>query len=439
MEAGKQAPNAWRVAVMLFLANCLNFYDRAIPGILTEPIRIEFGLQDTQLGLAAAAFTVVYAVVGIPIGRLADSRSRKVIMCVGLIVWSLFTGVNGLVWSFATFLVVRVAVGIGEASYSPAAVSMIGDLFPSAKRSRALALYWLALPVGLILAFFTTGKIVQAFGTWRAPFFVAVVPGFLLALCMLTIREPVRGGAEAAHAPQRPVGQPVRLLLGIRTLWWLTLAGIASNFSAYTAGSFITPLLQRYFALPLGQAAVNAGAILGLAGLAGLVGGGWAADKAHAQSERGRLLYGAVAVTAAAGMTWYALTLGTDAVTAFTAIFATGWVLQYQYYVCVYPAIQDVVEPRLRGIATALYFAALYLLGGAFGPVVVGVLSDRYARAAQVAAGAPDMAEPFRAIGLHGAMFLIPVALAATAAAMFAAAGTFRADAATMRRRMTEA
>ncbi len=434
----ERAASAWGVLLLLALANLFNFFDRAIPAIVAEPIRLAFGLNDLQLGLIAAAFTVVYAIAGVPLGRLADTGSRKAIMGVGLAAWSVFTGLNGFAWSFASILGLRMAVGIGEASCGPAAMSMVGDLFPSNRRSRAMGIYMLGLPAGLMLAFFTIGTIVSVFGTWRAPFFIAVVPGLLLALCFWFVREPDRGGADAAVAAATPIDHPLRRVLRIRTMWWIIASGIAANFSSYAANSFLVPLLMRYQGLKLEQAAGATGLIVGAAGLVGLTLGGWLADKIHQRSERGRLLFGAVCLAGAAAATFYALSLGRTDTAAFTAVFAAGWLLQYQYYTCVYPAIQDVVEPRLRGIAMALYFACLYLLGGAFGPVVVGALSDHYAKAAMLAAGADTIAPMFRAIGLHDAMYLIPVALFATAVTLILASVTFRRDADAMRRELTK-
>ena len=429
-----RAGGAWAVLVLLFLANMFNFFDRTIPAIIAEPVRLEFGLGDAQLGLVAAAFTVVYAIAGVPLARLADTGSRKIVMAVGLAVWSLATGLNGYAWSFASILVFRMAVGIGEASYGPAAMSMVGDLFPAGRRSRAMGIYMLGLPAGLMLAFFSVGAIVRATGSWRTPFFVAFAPGLVLALAFWFVREPRRGAADGAASLRPPIARPLRQVLRNRTVQWIIVSGVAANFSAYAANSFLVPLLQRYDGLPLARAAAVTGLIVGVAGLVGLTAGGWVADRIHRRSERGRLLFGAASMAAASLATWYALSLGRNATGVFTAVFAAGWLLQYQYYTCVYPAIQDVIEPRLRATAMAVYFACLYLLGGAFGPVVVGLLSDHYAHAAMLGAGATVVSPVFKAEGLHGAMYLIPVALMATAIALVFASLTFRSDAAAMRR-----
>jgi MFS family permease len=437
MAEAKQASNAWRVLAVLFLANLFNFFDRAIPAIVAEPLRKEFSLSDFQLGLIAGAFTVVYALAGIPLGRMADTGSRSKIMGWGLIVWSLFTAAAAGSWNFVTFLLTRVGVGIGEASYAPAANSLIGDLFPANKRSRAVGVFMLGLPIGLLLAFFTVGAMVRAFESWRAPFVIAMVPGLIIALFMFMIREPERGAADAGTSSQEPIANPIKKVLSIPTMWWIIVAGIAANFAAYATNTFMVPLMQRYFGLALEPAAIATGIIVGVTGLIGLLVGGWLADKAHQRSERGRLMLGAISLALSAVLTWYALTRFDDFdVTPFIGVFALGWLLQYFYYISLYPAIQDVVEPRLRATAVAVFFAALYLLGGAFGPMVMGYVSDIYANGAMLAEGATELNEFHRAAGLHGAFILVPISLAITAVAIFLASRTFPADARAMTEQM---
>ncbi len=308
VAVARQASNAWRVLAVLFLANLFNFFDRAVPAIVLEPMRKEWSLSDLQLGIISAAFTVVYAVAGIPLGRLADTRSRKTIMGLGLIVWSGFTAAGAAAGGFVSFLLTRIGVGIGEASYAPAATALIGDLFPANKRSRAMGIFMLGLPLGLLLAFFTVGAMVKAFGSWRAPFVIAMIPGLVIALLMFTIREPERGAAETHASSEAPIANPIRKVLGIRTMWWIILAGIAANFAAYATNAFMVPLMQRFFGLPLEMAAVSTGVIVGLTGLVGLTAGGWVGDRMHERSDRGRLVLGAVSLLLAAIATWFALT-----------------------------------------------------------------------------------------------------------------------------------
>ena len=126
------------ILFLLFLINLMNFFDRTIPAVVLEPIRKEFALDDTALGLLGASFTLIYAVAGIPLGYLADRFRRTGILAAGLTVWSVLTAASGLAWSFMSFFWIRLSVGVGEASCAPAANSLIGDLFPSDKRARAL-------------------------------------------------------------------------------------------------------------------------------------------------------------------------------------------------------------------------------------------------------------------------------------------------------------
>ncbi|WP_375737965.1 spinster family MFS transporter [Pseudomonas boanensis] len=439
MQHSPQAANAWRVLFLLFLANLFNFFDRTIPAIIIEPVRHEWSLSDFQLGLIGTAFTLIYAIAGVPLGRMADTGARRKIMGWGLAVWSGLTAVNGLAWNFWSFLLVRMGVGIGEASYAPAANSLIGDLFPAHKRARAMGIFMLGLPLGLLLAFFTIGSMVKAFDSWRAPFFIAAIPGLILALFMFFIKEPTRGAAESVKIQTTPLDRPLRRVLSIRTFWWLTVAGLTYNFATYACNSFMVPMLQRYFLLPLEQAAIATGIITGLTGLFGLTLGGWLADRAHQKSERGRLLLASFSMLMAALCTGYALLSGKLEIGVFVAVFSVGWLFAYNFYPCVYTAIQDVVEPRLRATAMALFFAGLYLLGGGLGPVVVGILSDHYSQMAMLAAGASEMTEAFKAVGLHNAMYLIPAALILTMLALFQAARCFVRDATTMREGMLAA
>ncbi|HEX8539062.1 MAG TPA: MFS transporter, partial [Cystobacter sp.] len=259
--------------------------------------------------------------------------------------------------------------------------------------------------------------------------------GLVLALFMFFIREPERGANEVAHGSRGPVARPLRTLLRIRTLTWCTLSGVTLNFAAYAGNGFLVPLLQRHFGLPLVRAAVVTGFITGVTGLVGLTLGGWIADRLHARSERGRLTFGAVSLLASALGTGLALLAGKASVLLFAVCFGLGWLGLYNFYTSVYPAIHDVVEPRLRAQAVALFFAGAYVLGGSLGQAVVGGLSDVFTLAAMREAGAGEVTESFKAMGLHSAMFLIPVMLLLTSLFIYLASRSFVADA----RRMREA
>src|SRR5713226_2353034 len=218
---------------VLFAINLMNFFDRQIIGGVGEGIRLDMGLSDTALGLLGTVFTLLYAVVGLPLGRLSDKIQRRKILSAGVFVWSLLTAASGLARSFSQMVAARLGVGVGEATCSPASTSLIGDLFPGTRRARAVAIWMLGLPLGLGLANGLGGWIAHNWG-WRATFYVAAVPGLLCAVAASWIREPARGMAEEhAVGERRRPGAPYALVLSIPTLWWVIASGALHNFNMY--------------------------------------------------------------------------------------------------------------------------------------------------------------------------------------------------------------
>lgn len=419
----KTAKNAWRVMFLLFLANILNFYDRVIPSIVMEPIRHEWGLTDTQIGWINTGFTLMYALAGIPLARLADLGLRKRVMSTGLLLWSALTAINGLVSGFWGFLLARIGIGIGEASYGPAANSLIADLFPENKRGRAMSLFMLGLPIGLLLAFFTTGWVIAFFGNWRAAFFIAAIPGVLLAICIWFINEPPRQTVSAVQKHESSWK-----LLKVPTLWVLTGAGLFYNFATYTNTAFMVPLLQRHYSLDIKQASMSVGIIVGITGLVGLPLAGLIADQLHKRFNNGRLLFATTTIAVSALLTAWALLTDDLSVHFFVGLFTFAWFFAYSFYTCVYTVIQEIVAPHLRARAMAIFFAGLYLLGGGLGPVVAGALSDFFANSAMLTAGAVTMNETFKAQGLRLAMLAIPCGFILTSLCLSLAIRFYRID-----------
>src|SRR5215470_1839349 len=185
---------------LLVLINVVNFYDRNVGGALAEPMRHEFGLNDTQIGWIGTAFTLLYAVIGLPFGRIADTRSRKKLLAGGVAVWGTLTGFAAWATNLPMLILSRLGLGVGEAAVAPTATSWIGDLFPPERRSKALALFMLGVPVGGGLSYIFSGPIAQTFG-WRRAMIVAAIPALLLAPVVLLLREPERGATESHGEP----------------------------------------------------------------------------------------------------------------------------------------------------------------------------------------------------------------------------------------------
>src|ERR1700682_2358140 len=181
--------------LVLFGINLLNFYDRNTPGALVEPMRHEFSLSDTQIGLLGSAFIWIYAIVGIPLGRIADVWSRKKLLAFGVVLWASLTAQAGFAQSFSVLLFTRLGVVVGEAVCAPTGTSWLGDLFPAAKRARVLAVFMLAVPIGGAMSYFFSGPIAQAFG-WGLAMVVGAARARLLVPALFLLSEPVRGASE---------------------------------------------------------------------------------------------------------------------------------------------------------------------------------------------------------------------------------------------------
>jgi predicted MFS family arabinose efflux permease len=426
MKTSKSA--LWFAMIVLFAINTLNFFDRLIIAAVGEPIRKEFWITDASLGALSTAFVLLYAFVGIPFGRLADRVSRRKILSAGIFVWSLLTAASGFVQNFWQMFVLRLGVGVGEASCAPAATSIIADLFPSEKRGRAISIFMLGLPIGIALSFAVSGTITKAYG-WRSAFFVAAMPGIILAIAALFTKEPIRGASdshiviESSHDDS-----PYRQILASPTMRWLIVSGILHNFCLYALSSFMTPFLMRFHGLDIQNANFVAMAINGLLTLPGLLLGGVVGDAAKKWRTNGALLVVTIAILAAIPFFFLALGVAAGGIYAFLFLMGMGFTLMYFYYAIVYSTIQDVMEPKHRGTAMSVYFFAMYLLGGALGPYVVGLLSDHFTQQAARSAGIIDLSatalEPFRAAGLHSAMFAIPFLSVLLALVLYAASRT---------------
>jgi MFS family permease len=423
---------AWFALSVLFAINTLNFYDRQILGAVGETVREEWRLSDTALGSLGTAFTLLYAAVGVPLGRLTDKFSRRWILFAGVTLWSLLTAASGLARNFTELFVVRLGVGSGEAACAPASASLIGDLFPTSRRAKALSVFMLGLPLGIALSFLGSSLLEHRFG-WRSTFYIALIPGIVCALLALIISEPARGAAEIHQiTSSKRKGSPYLLVLSIPTMWWIIASGALHNFNMYAIGAFLSPFLQRVHHVNKLNAGMISMVVYGLAGVPGLIVGGMLSDRLVKYKQNGRLVLSSVAILISAPLMYLGLSRAVGDLTGFIIFTGLGMAAMYVYYATVYSAIQDVIEPALRGTAMALYFFAMYVLGASLGPVGMGFLSNYFTRQAASAAGVTDTSfqalRPFAAEGLHSALYVIPVFGILLALVLFAASRTVAKD-----------
>ena len=246
------------VLFVLVLVYIFNFLDRQIITILAEEIKADLGMSDSQIGyLYGTAFAVFYAIFGIPLGRLADVWTRRTLISLGLCFWSLMTAVSGLAQSFGQLAAARIGVGVGEASATPAAFSMLTDSFPSRIRATVLAVYSSGIYVGAGLGIAIGGQIVERWdhafpdGTapfglagWQAAYFAVGLPGVLLALWVRTLREPVRGAADGIYSPPEPhpfrhFARELRAVVPPFTVYHLWRVGAGARGLGANAGSAV--------------------------------------------------------------------------------------------------------------------------------------------------------------------------------------------------------
>jgi len=427
--------------VVLLAINTMNFFDRQILPAVQEKIREDWGLSDSQLGWLGTAFILLYAVVGLPLGRWADVGPRRWILAGGVGLWSLLTLCSGLAWNFWSLFLLRLGVGVGEASCAPVASSLIGDLVSPGRRARAMGIFMLGLPVGLALSYLVSSTIAQHH-SWQAAFFVAGGPGLLLAVAALFIAD-TRPQAPRQLGSMVTGGQRVRFwgaagsILALPTMWWIIISGALHNFNMYALGSFLASLLKRYHGVSIGTAGQLTALVYGFGAL-GLFGAGWLGDYAFKRWNNGRLHVAWIGLTLSIPCLLLALAAPPGDIWTCAAWLLPGCMLLYAYYGTIYATIQDIIIPSLRGTAMALYFFAMYFLGAVLGPVGVGWLSDWGARRAAQADGSEFASEWQRATGLHDAMYIVPVLTGVLVLVLLAATRTFPADYLRAQKRLAE-
>lgn len=413
----------WSLAILIAV-NVLNFYDRHVAGAVVEPIRKEFSLSDSQIGWINFAFTILYSVVGIPLGRLADTGSRKKVLAAGILVWTALTASARWVFNYPLLVLTRLGVGVGEASCAPAASSWISDLFPGERRARPFALFMLGVPVGGALSFFFSGAIAQRFG-WRWAMVLAGAPALLLIPLLLMLPEPERGASDQHNVTSEG---SVMQVLAIPTFWWIALSGALVNFNLYAIGTFMPAFFSRIHRMDVARAGVNTGIVYAVGGILGGVIAGILGDRIFGRRPSGRLMSAAIAALISVPLSYFGIRQTYGSLAMAVPLLTATYGLLNMYYGLVYACIQDIVPPNLRGTSMAVYFLAMYLGGASWGTVVIGGLSDKFARHAADLAGSPKITEAFRAVGLQQAMLAIPVLSLGLAIVLWAGSRTITKD-----------
>ena len=269
---------------LLMMAYTANYVDRQILAILMQPIKLELGLSDTQLGfLSGLTFAIFYATLGVPIAMWADRSNRRNIVALALTIFSGMTVVCGFVTSFAQLALARIGVGVGEAGSSPPSHSMIADMFPPEKRASAMGVYSLGINLGILIGFLVGGWVSQWYG-WRVAFFLVGAPGLIIALLVrFTLKEPSRGAAdgltEQGGMPAPAVGAVFRLLWSQKSFRHLSFATALAALGGYAGVNWLPAFLARSFQMSGGEIGTWLALIIGISGGAGTFLTGYLADR----------------------------------------------------------------------------------------------------------------------------------------------------------------
>jgi len=382
------------VLCALLIVYTFNFIDRTLIGVLGEDIRIEFGLTDTQIGLLSGmAFALLYTLLGIPFAMMAERKSRTWIIATAMAVWSAMTVACGMAQSTVQFALARVGVGIGEAGCSPPSHSLISDYFPPEKRTGALAIFALGIPIGSMLAAVGGAWIATRGGLdWRDAFIFMGLPGVIGAvLFKLTVKEPPRGYSDpggAAAAAARRMPSPFlafRKVAKNPTFWHVSLGGAMASFAGYGIGQFVRPFWTRAHELPLFDAALLYGGVLGVAAGIGTFGSGVIADKIRSRHPNSDSWLPALGMTLAVpfmlfGYNTLSFSSGALAVWLAVPALAIAAILRYSYLGPMFAIAQKLVEPRMRATVAALMLFFVNLIGYGLGPPAIGWISDQGAK-----------------------------------------------------------
>jgi MFS family permease len=368
---------------LLFVVYVFNFIDRQILSILLEPIKQDLGVSDTAMGfLTGIAFALFYTVAGIPIARLADRRSRRTIIAVGLFVWSAMTAASGLARSFGQLALARIGVGIGEAACTPPAHSLLADYFPPERRATALAVYGMGIHVGILFGFLVGGWMNEIFG-WRQAFYVVGLPGVVLAIVVrLTLREPVRGAADGHHAPMLGTvsgRDAVREIWSLRSLRHMALGAGLHSFAGYGLAAWGPAFLARVHHMSSAEIGTWLGLITGVGGAAGAVLGGVLADRLGRRDARWTLWVPAIASTIEVPLLVAFLLL--PSVNTALLIAVPAILTGAMWLGPIFAATANLVRPAMRALTSALMLFVVNLIGLGLGPQAVGVLNDALAPA----------------------------------------------------------
>lgn len=386
-DFGSGGRSAQAILIICTLLYMINYMDRQVLSVVLEPMKADLGLTDTQAGILQTVFFLSMSVLALPVSFFVDRWSRRKSVGIMAIVWSAATYMTGLGKSFLPVLFARVFVGTGEAGFSAGGTAWITAAYPAKSRGKALGVFNMAISFGAPLGVILGGYLSTYYGGWRTPFFVFAIPGIVLGIVayFLSDYQTIKAPDQTGSFIQGVVSDTLTLWR-TPTLRWL-FVGIGMHcVMAFSVLAWVPAVLMRSLGITESKAGLMMG-IIGIFSIAGALLGGWLTDAWHKRNKHGRMLLPAIADVLAAVLIIIGLFLlqafGTKEVSLTNIhllIGAVAGVLYGIFSVMGTPALgavtQDVVHPRLKGISWGMTMFSMYMLGGAWGPLLVGTLSD---------------------------------------------------------------
>jgi len=390
-ETGREKSTAypWLVVAILMVAYVFSFVDRQILNLLVAPIRRDLGISDTQMSLLMGfSFAIFYTILGIPLGRLADSRSRRGLITAGMVVWSLMTALCGLAHSYWQLFLFRIGVGVGEATLSPAAYSMIADYFPPERRATAISVYSMGIYLGSGIAFLLGGLVIQfavAQGAvtlplvgdvrpWQFVFFVLGGSGIVFSLVFLLVREPPRDGVGVLGSRVPFDAVVAHLWQSRRTVLCHNLGFAMIAFCSYGISAWVPTFFIRTFSWTAGQVGIIYGLTVMVFGCLGVLFGGWLTDRWRREGRTDAALRVGICASSIAIVGGVFLLADTGTVAALLmvpSVFALG-----MPFGAAPAAILEIVPNQMRGQTGAVYLFIVNLIGLGVGPTAVALVTD---------------------------------------------------------------
>lgn len=381
---------AWYMVFLLLVIYTFSFIDRQILGLLGPMIKADFQISDTEFGiLTGYAFAVFYTFFGLFCARIADSRSRRGLIAVGLLVWSVMTAMGALARNYGQLFLMRIGVGVGEATLAPAANSLLADSFPAHRLAMALSVYSMGIPVGSALAFIVGGYVIGVasempavvlpgvgeIATWQKAMLIVGLPGILLTVLMATVREPERKGLKGTAA-----ALPVREVLAFVGSRFRAYGGIFFGVSAIAMLGFGTLIFLAFFFARFhdvapGQVGVVFGIISVITGPMGLILGGWLADRWYSQGRKDAHIRALLVSPLGFAIPAIITPFVADTTTVWGLLAISNLFLNLPSGVA-FAGLQIITPNQMRGQVTALYVLCTNIIGYGSGPWLIGFFTD---------------------------------------------------------------